>query len=515
MFIALKTKILLTVLAIVLLFTFFSLYYFPKQQGELLLKNYNNEVQNLANTVALGVRIALNEQNYEGVQTAMEIVKENPRLKFVSLLQADTIWNTDHTRFTIHESVFKTFPESIQTHPGISSNDSIVVKKSSFQTSLMSGAIMLGLSTEEIIESQKDIRHTSLMVSGGIFLIGMLIALWLSRNISTPVLALRNAAIRVGEGDLTPVVKSYSRDEIGELARAFNKMVQDLSKAREELNQINRTLSETNTTLSNTLDELKATQAQLIQSEKMASLGELTAGIAHEIQNPLNFINNFSEVNVELIDEMKEEQDKNNIKEMLNIAESIKENNLKISFHGRRADAIVKGMLQHSRKSTGQKELTDINVLADEYLRLSYHGFRAKDKSFNASFQTDFDENLGKVNMIPQDVGRVFLNIFNNAFYSVMQKRKQLGENYEPIVWVSTQKVAGKVEVRIKDNGLGIPQKVLDKIFHPFFTTKATGEGTGLGLSISYDIITKEHGGKLRVETKEGAFAEFIIVLPI
>jgi signal transduction histidine kinase len=514
MFITLKTKILLTVLAIVLLFTFFSLYYFPEQQGQLLLKNYNNEVQNLANTVALGVRIALNEQNYEGVQTAMEFVKENPRLKFVSLLQADTVWNNDHTRFTINESVFRTFPEKIQTHPGISSNDSIVVKKAPFQTSLMSGAILLGLSTEEIVESQKNIRHTSLMVSGGIFLIGMLIALWLSRNISTPVLSLRNAAIRVGEGDLTPIVKSYSRDEIGELAIAFNKMVQDLSKAREELNNSNRTLSETNTALNDTLNELKATQAQLIQSEKMASLGELTAGIAHEIQNPLNFINNFSEVNVELIDEMKEELDKNNIKEMLNIADSVKENNLKISYHGHRADAIVKGMLLHSRKSTGQKELTDINVLADEYLGLSYHGFRAKDKSFNLAFQTSFDEYIGKVNIIPQDIGRVLLNMFNNAFYSVMQKKKQLTKNYEPTVWVTTQKVAGKIEIRIKDNGLGIPQKVLDKIFQPFFTTKPTGEGSGLGLSLSYDIITKEHGGTLRVETKEGEFAEFIIVLP-
>jgi signal transduction histidine kinase len=199
---------------------------------------------------------------------------------------------------------------------------------------------------------------------------------------------------------------------------------------------------------------------------------------------------------------------------MLNIADSVKENNLKISYHGHRADAIVKGMLLHSRKSTGQKELTDINVLADEYLGLSYHGFRAKDKSFNLAFQTSFDEYIGKVNIIPQDIGRVLLNMFNNAFYSVMQKKKQLTKNYEPTVWVTTQKVAGKIEIRIKDNGLGIPQKVLDKIFQPFFTTKPTGEGSGLGLSLSYDIITKEHGGTLRVETKEGEFAEFIIVLP-
>ena len=260
--------------------------------------------------------------------------------------------------------------------------------------------------------------------------------------------------------------------------------------------------------------ELKATQSQLIQSEKMASLGELTAGIAHEIQNPLNFVNNFSEVNSELIAEMKDELSKGNIEEAKNIANDINENEKKIIFHGKRADGIVKGMLQHSRSSSGVKEATDINVLADEYLRLAYHGLRAKDKSFNASMKTDFDESIGKINVLSQDLGRVILNLITNAFYAVTEKKKQMGGAFEPMVIVSTKKLSNKVEIRVKDNGNGIPQRVIDKIFQPFFTTKPTGEGTGLGLSMSYDIITKSHAGEIKVETKEGEGSEFIIVLP-
>jgi signal transduction histidine kinase len=262
-----------------------------------------------------------------------------------------------------------------------------------------------------------------------------------------------------------------------------------------------------------TLTELKATQSQLIQAEKMASLGELTAGIAHEIQNPLNFVNNFSEVNKELLEEMKDELDKGNIDEVIAIANNVIENEEKINHHGKRADAIVKGMLQHSRTSTGQKEPTGINALADEYLRLSYHGLRAKDKFFNATLQTDFDESIGKINIVPQEIGRVLLNLFNNAFYAVNEKKKLQPADYEPTVSVSTKKLNDKIEISVKDNGKGIPQKILDKIFQPFFTTKPTGEGTGLGLSLSYDII-KAHGGELKVETKEGKGSEFIIQLP-
>jgi signal transduction histidine kinase len=264
--------------------------------------------------------------------------------------------------------------------------------------------------------------------------------------------------------------------------------------------------------IESTLTELKSTQAQLIQSEKMASLGELTAGVAHEIQNPLNFVNNFSEVNSELIAEMQEELKAGNNNEAIVISNNIKENQEKINHHGKRADAIVKGMLQHSRSSSGIKEPTDMNALADEYLRLAYHGPRAKDKSFNATVKTDFDENIGKINIIPQDIGRVILNLITNAFYAVTEKKKQQSDKYEPTVSVSTKKINSKVEVSVKDNGDGIPQKVMDKIFQPFFTTKPTGQGTGLGLSLSYDIV-KAHGGELKVETKEGEGTEFIIQL--
>jgi signal transduction histidine kinase len=263
---------------------------------------------------------------------------------------------------------------------------------------------------------------------------------------------------------------------------------------------------------------LKTTQAQLIQSEKMASLGELTAGIAHEIQNPLNFVNNFSEVNKELLSEMKDEMDKGNINDAKAIANDLIENEEKINHHGRRADAIVKNMLQHSRINSGQRELTDINALADEYLRLSYHGFRAKDKAFNATIETDFDRDLssveGKINIVPQDIGRLLLNLYNNAFYAVAEKMKLQTEGYEPTVSVCTKETANGIKITVKDNGNGVPQNIVDKIFQPFFTTKPTGQGTGLGLSLSYDII-KAHGGEIKVETKEGEGSEFIIQLPL
>jgi len=272
--------------------------------------------------------------------------------------------------------------------------------------------------------------------------------------------------------------------------------------------------------VTNTLEELRATQKQLIQSEKMASLGELTAGIAHEIQNPLNFVNNFSEVNTELIDEMKKEIDAGNIQQLKSIAADLEQNTAKITHHGKRADGIVKGMLQHSRRSSGQKELTDINNLADEYLRLSYHGLRAKDKSFNASIKTDFDQSIGTINIDPQDMGRALLNLFSNAFYAVSEKKAALAkasaaEVYEPTVLVSTKKLNGKIEIQIRDNGTGISQKITEKIFQPFFTTKPTGQGTGLGLSLSYDIITKEHDGQIKVDTKENEYTAFIIQLPL
>ncbi|CAN5921903.1 hypothetical protein BH24BAC1_BH24BAC1_33920 [soil metagenome] len=274
--------------------------------------------------------------------------------------------------------------------------------------------------------------------------------------------------------------------------------------------------------LQETLDNLKDTQTQLIQSEKMASLGELTAGIAHEIQNPLNFVNNFSAVSSELVEELEQEALADHKEDVLTIAADLRQNLSKIHHHGRRADAIVKNMLQHSRTTAaGEKQLTNLNALTDEYLRLAYHGFRAKDKSFTCTLDTFYDLKLEKVEVVPQDLGRVLLNLYNNAFYAVQQKVKMVPagaggeeEAYKPTVTVSTHQREGQVEIRVRDNGTGMPESVKQKIFQPFFTTKPTGEGTGLGLSLSYDIITKGHGGELMVKSGEGAFTELSIVIP-
>jgi signal transduction histidine kinase len=276
----------------------------------------------------------------------------------------------------------------------------------------------------------------------------------------------------------------------------------------------NRQKQKSKTKIQNAYSELQSTQAQLLQSEKMASLGELTAGIAHEIQNPLNFMNNFSEINTELIDEMKKEIDNGNISEVKVIANDIKENEGKINHHGKRADAIVKNMLQHSRSTSGKRELTGINALVEEYLRLAYHSLRAKDNSFSAIIKTDFDKTIGNINIIPEDIGRVFLNLYNNAFYAIHDKKKLLNGTFEPTVFVTTKRFEKRVELSVKDNGNGILQNVADKIFQPFFTTKPTGEGTGLGLSLAYDIV-KAHGGEIKVETKKGEYANFIVVLPL
>ena len=291
-----------------------------------------------------------------------------------------------------------------------------------------------------------------------------------------------------------------------------------LEETIEELEQKRAAIEHTNLALNKSLNELRAAQAQLVQSEKMASLGELTAGIAHEIQNPLNFVNNFSEVSKELLEEMLEELQKGDMEEVDAIANDVILNLEKILHHGKRADGIVKGMLLHSRNNSGKKELTDINQLVDEYLRLAYHGLRAKDKSFNAALNTNFDTAIGKLKVVPQDIGRVILNLITNAFHACDDKKKLLSEKgdteFQPTVNVKTKKLKQHIEICVADNGNGIPNKIIDKIFQPFFTTKPTGEGTGLGLSLSYDIVTA-HGGELIVKTKEEAGTEFIISLPI
>ena len=300
-----------------------------------------------------------------------------------------------------------------------------------------------------------------------------------------------------------------------ELENRVRLATEEVTKQKREIESQRDNLEVQRNSLEKTLGELKTTQNQLIQSEKMASLGELTAGIAHEIQNPLNFVNNFSEVNQEMIDELEEELKAGNLEDALAIAADIKQNEERINHHGKRADSIVKGMLEHSRTQSGQKEPADINAIADEYLRLAYHGLRAKDKMFNAEMVTRFNPSLPKINVVPQDIGRVLLNIFSNAFYAVNQKKKTAGDGYKPEVSVETLLEKNNVVIKIKDNGTGIPDAIKEKIMQPFFTTKQTGEGTGLGLSLAYDMVVKGHGGSIEVNTKEGEFTEFIISVPL
>jgi two-component system NtrC family sensor kinase len=311
--------------------------------------------------------------------------------------------------------------------------------------------------------------------------------------------------------------KDMEREQLKAIEREKEFQQSEILKAKLEIQVAERTaeILGQKEELQKALDELKTTQAQLIQSEKMASLGELTAGIAHEIQNPLNFVNNFSEVSSELLEEMDAEIEKGDFEEVKNIAVDIKKNLEKISYHGKRADSIVKGMLQHSRTGGTIKESTDINKLADEYLRLAYHGLRAKDKSFNADLVTDFDSTLPKINVLRQEIGRVLLNLFTNAFYATHQMQQKSGETYKPMVSVKTILKDKGIEINVKDNGIGIPEAIKDKIMQPFFTTKPSGEGTGLGLSLSYDIVVKGHGGTITIDSKENEYSVFTISLPV
>ena len=356
-------------------------------------------------------------------------------------------------------------------------------------------------------------------------LIILLFNVFVKKNLLRPLKEVLEGVQRVNAGDLNVEVPAEVKDELGFLSLNFNQMTHSLRQYSENMETLvaNRTtelehkstqLEKQKAALQTTLEDLKATQVQLIQSEKMASLGELTAGIAHEIQNPLNFVNNFSDLNRELLAEMNSEVEKGNYDEVKAIVKDVTANEGKINHHGKRADAIVKGMLQHSRTGSRQKDSTDINALCNEYLRLSYHGLRAKDNTFNATFETDLDSSIPKINVIAQDIGRMILNLINNAFYAVNEKSKSILSGYEPTVVISTRTSEGKIEIKVKDNGTGIPQRVIDKIFQPFFTTKPTGQGTGLGLSLSYETV-KAHQGELSVISTEGSGTEFVIQLPV
>jgi signal transduction histidine kinase len=380
------------------------------------------------------------------------------------------------------------------------------------------------------IHIRKALRILAFLIPVSTLIIVLVFPAFFKSNLLRPLSYVLEGVKRVNAGELKVEVPVEVQDEIGALAQQFNSMTASLRRYAEQMESLvaQRTvelerksleLAQQKEELQLTLDNLKATQAQLVQSEKMASLGELTAGIAHEIQNPLNFVNNFSEIGMELVDELVDgpilqlNEDKREEANLL--LTDLRQNLAKIYQHGLRADAIVKGMLQHSRKTAGHMELTDINALADEYLRLSYHGQRAKNKNFNATLLTNFDKDLEMVEVVPQDLARVLLNLYNNAFYAVQLKKERMGAGYKPEVSVSTRRLLKAIEISVKDNGTGIPKESAGRIFQPFFTTKPAGQGTGLGLSLSYDIVTKGHGGKLLFNTAEGQYTEFIVQVPV
>lgn len=515
----LKTKIWLTVLTIVLMFSFFSLYYFPSQQEKYLLDSYHNEVQNLTNTISLGVKIALRDENFEGVQTAMSFVKDDPRLLFVNLWVTDTIWDKDHNSFKLNDSLLKTYPEDTANRHTTHSKKSIIKKRSEFTSDMMNGAIELAVTTENIEMGKKKIRTTSLIVSGVVFVIGIMIGFWLSRSISIPVLALRDAADKVGEGDLTQRVINRSGDEIGDLGRAFNKMVADLEKAREELSKANLNLASTNEELHKTVADLKAAQEQLIQAEKMASLGQLTAGIAHELNNPINFVTaNIQPLKDDMADLIKfiESYDeiilKKDLKNEFTEIEKVKQagkieltkkeiNNLLkgIEDGATRTSEIVKGLKNFSRLDRNVFKKASINDSLDSTLTLLNNSFKNR-----IEIVKQYGD-LPEVDCFPGQINQVFMNILSNAIQSIPAEGK---------VFVKTWRDHDMVKISIRDTGVGMTDEVRKKIFDPFFTTKEVGKGTGLGLSISYGIIQK-HNGEIEVFSKPGEGTEFAIRIPV
>ncbi|MCW3118754.1 MAG: His Kinase (Phospho-acceptor) protein [Chitinophagaceae bacterium] len=516
--IKLKTKIWLTVFTIVLLFSFFTLFYFPAQQEKYLLANYSNEVENLAKTVALGVRIANNDENYEGIKEAMRFVTDDHRLKFVSILE-DTSYNGTGKQNPKKYAVFKTIPDSVEADTLKYPPGSIIVKSVPFTAKTISGAILLAFSTADINKSKMKIRITSLIVSGAVFFISILIGFWLSRHISIPVLALRDAAHRVGEGDLTQRVKSHSSDEIGELSKAFNKMVEDLGQATQELNKANFNLAHTNKTLYDTVDNLKATQQQLIQAEKMASLGELTAGIAHEINNPINFVSaNIQPLKDDMADILKIVADYEKIikekkleKEFEEVRQSNQEAVQKMTIQeihdllkgieegARRTSEIVRGLRNFSRMDQNVFKKANMNDSLESTLTLLHSTYKNR-----ITVVKDYG-NIPDIDCFPGQLNQVFMNILSNAIQAIPQEGR---------IFIKTWLQGNMVKISMKDTGTGITEDVQNKIFDPFFTTKEVGKGTGLGLSISYGIVEK-HNGKIEVFSTPGKGAEFIISIPI
>jgi signal transduction histidine kinase len=522
-----KTKIWLTVTTIVLLFSFFVLFYVPAIQERNLLNNFNKEVQNHANTVALGVRIAMTEQNFQGVQTAMDFVKQDPLLRYVSLIQNDTIWNEKHTGFHIDKTVFKTYPEQKRIDINALSDDSTVVKHAGFSTPIMRGEILLAFSTKEIVQSKKQIRATSLFFSFLVFSIGIIIGFGLAKNISIPILKLRDAATKVGRGDLTQRVSSNSRDEIGELGIVFNKMVADLAMARKELeNRTSELIIEKKKSddllegLQKTLADLEETQEQLIRQEKLASIGQLTKGLVDRLLNPLSYIANFAAVSNEFLEESKEllttnkyASDEHIQTELVPLLTIVENNTEKIKEHSLSLTRIVRSMDKLLQSKATLFMETDIN----DFIETQLVSYKSETDNLYSNTQLDLVKGTNTENhfvrILPTEMSFVLFSILNNAMYALLEKSIK-DVHFAPKITVKTAFYDETVEICVQDNGTGISDMEKNQLFSPFFTTKPTSKGTGLGLFISQDII-RAHKGSIAVDTKPEVYTAFTIILPV
>ncbi|TVT37287.1 HAMP domain-containing protein [Hymenobacter setariae] len=522
-----KTKIWMTVTTIVLLFSFFVLFYLPAIQERTLLNNFNKDVQNHANTVALGVKIAMTEQNFQGVQTAMDFVKQDPLLRFVSLIQIDTIWNTNHTSYKQVKNIFKTYPDKKKVDVNVASNDSVVVKHASINTPTMQGEIVLAFSTKEIIQSRKQIRATSLFFSFLVFSIGILIGFVLARNISVPILKLRDAATKVGRGDLTQQVVNKSHDEIGELGLVFNKMVTDLATARQELeSRTSELITEKRKSddlldgLKQTLADLKATQEQLIRQEKLASVGQLTKGLVDRLLNPLSYVSNFAAVSIELLQESQEllttdsyTTSEHSHREALALLSLTEGNIEKIQEHGSSLTRIVRSMDKLLQNKSEIFIESDINNFVET--QLSNYRINMDKNYRDISLELIQDSALicAMVRILPTEMALALSNLLNNAMYALHEKALR-DSSFNPKLIVETRNDGKYAAILIKDNGTGISEVEQQQLFSPFFTTKPTSKGTGLGLFLSQDIV-KTHKGTISVDSEPDAYTTFTIQLPL
>ncbi len=532
---SISRKIVSTFSLFLLLLTVVIMIYYPAVQQKQIRKSLDRYIVAVAEVLAFTSGSAMGDElNINALGEIFNWAKQDKSMRYLAIVEKDgnilAAYNpqnlkTDYNKMAKNREVLED-----------KENDILLTSTQIKHQEENLGRILLGYSLDETKNEIAYSRSISLLLTLPLCLLGIGMIMFISNTVTRPIKELSDISTKIANemGDISNRVKTGkleggvskeidkvgniveigNNDEVGKLANSFNIMTNSIFKATTELDKKNDELE-------TTLKQLKEVQQQLIEKEKLASLAGLTAGIAHEIRNPLNFVNNFSEVDIELLDELREELEKyeekiegDDFDNMDDIISTLEKNAKKISEHGKRADGIIKTMLQHSRGQAGEIQTTKFNEFIKEYVSLAYHGIRAKDASISVNFDTDYDDSIGEINLIPQNLSRVILNIVNNACYAINSRKKEEGDSFFPLIHITSKNLGDCVEVKIKDNGNGIPQDVISKIFNPFFTTKPTGEGTGLGLSMSYDIVVQEHRGQIKVESKEGSHTEFIITLP-